>query len=94
MEARRARPQRRALDGLITHPARRLILSRRPASRAVELPPLIEDFGAEKTAEEIRACADLMLQPYDDVPVRSFVLALARRNAQECLRDGRCAELV
>jgi hypothetical protein len=58
------------------------------------LPSLIEDFGAEKPAEEIRACADLMLQPFDDAPVRSFVLTLARRNAHECLREGRCADLV
>jgi arsenate reductase (thioredoxin) len=58
------------------------------------LPSLIEDFGADKPAEEIRACADLMLQPFDDAPVRSFVLTLARRNAQECLREGRCADLV
>jgi hypothetical protein len=58
------------------------------------LPSLIEDFGAERPAEEIRACADLMLQPFDDAPVRSFVLTLARRNAQECLREGRCADLV
>ena len=58
------------------------------------LPSLIEDFGAEKPAEEIRACADLMLRPFDDAPVRSFVLSLARRNAQECLREGRCADLV
>jgi arsenate reductase (thioredoxin) len=58
------------------------------------LPSLIEDFGTEKPAEEIRACADLMLQPYDGAPVRSFVLTLARRNAQECLREGGCADLV
>jgi len=55
------------------------------------LPSLIEEFGNEKPAEEIRVCADLMLQPYSDAPVRSFVLTLARRNAQECLREGRCA---
>jgi hypothetical protein len=57
------------------------------------LPSLIDDFGEEKPAEEIRACADLMLRPFDDAPVRSFVLTLARRNAQECLREGRCAQL-
>jgi len=58
------------------------------------LPSLVEEFGEEKSGEEIRACGDLMLEPYDDVPVRSFVLTLARRNAQECLREGRCATLV
>jgi arsenate reductase (thioredoxin) len=55
------------------------------------LPSLVEEFGEERSGEEIRACVDLMLEPYDDVPVRSFVLTLARRNAQECLREGRCA---
>jgi len=58
------------------------------------LPSLVDEFGAEKSGEEIRACVDLMLEPYDDVPVRSFVLTLARRNAQECLREGRCAAVV
>jgi protein-tyrosine-phosphatase len=58
------------------------------------LPSLVEEFGEEKSGEEIRACVDLMLEPYDDVPVRSFVLTLARRNAQECLREGRCGALV
>ena len=58
------------------------------------LPSLVEEFGDETSGEEIRACVDLMLEPYDDVPVRSFVLTLARRNAQECLREGRCGALV
>ncbi len=58
------------------------------------LPSLVEEFAGEKSAEEIRACADLMLSAYDEVPVRSFVLTLTRRNAQECLREGRCAALV
>jgi arsenate reductase len=57
------------------------------------LPSLVEEFGAEKSPEEIRACADLMLQPYDDAPVRSFVLTLAARNTRECLREGNCATL-
>jgi arsenate reductase (thioredoxin) len=57
------------------------------------LPSLVEQFGEDTPAEEIRACADLMLRPYDDAPVRSFVLTLARRNAEECLREGRCATL-
>jgi arsenate reductase len=58
------------------------------------LPSLVEEFGAATPAEEIRACAELMLEPYADAPVRSFVLTLARRNARECLREGRCAALV
>jgi hypothetical protein len=58
------------------------------------IPSLVEDFGSDKPAEEIRACADLVLSDYSDVPVRSFVLTLARRRARECLLDGRCARLV
>jgi arsenate reductase (thioredoxin) len=58
------------------------------------LPSLVEEFGDEKPAEEIRACVDQMLAPYDAVPVRSFVLTLARRDARDCLREGRCAERV
>jgi len=54
------------------------------------LPPLVEEFGEVTPAETIRACADRMLRPYNDVPVRSFVLTLATRDARECLREGRC----
>jgi len=58
------------------------------------IPSLVDEFGGEKPAEEIRACADAVLAEFADVPVRSFVLALAQRRARECLRDGSCAELV
>jgi arsenate reductase (thioredoxin) len=58
------------------------------------IPSLLDEFGDEKPAEEIRACADAVLAGFADVPVRSFVLALAQRRARECLRDGSCAELV
>jgi arsenate reductase (thioredoxin) len=58
------------------------------------IPSLVEEFGDEKPAEEIRACADMVLSDYSDVPVRSFVLTLAHRRARECLRDGSCAGLV
>jgi arsenate reductase len=58
------------------------------------IPSLVEEFGAEKPAAEIRACADLVLSDYADVPVRSFVLTLAHRKARECLEDGSCASLV
>ncbi len=58
------------------------------------IPSLVEEFGDEKPAEEIRACADSVLGDYADVPVRSFVLTLAHRRARECLRDGSCASLV
>jgi arsenate reductase (thioredoxin) len=58
------------------------------------IPSLVEEFGEEKPAEEIRACADHVLGDYMDVPVRSYVLTLAHRHARECLRDGSCASLV
>jgi arsenate reductase len=54
------------------------------------LPQLVAEFGGEKPADEIRACADLMLADYDDAPVRSFVLTLAARAARDCLREGGC----
>jgi arsenate reductase (thioredoxin) len=58
------------------------------------IPSLAEEFGADKTAEEIRACADMILTEFDEVPVRSFVLAIAHRQTRECLRENRCAALV
>jgi hypothetical protein len=58
------------------------------------IPSLVEEFGHEKPAEEIRACADAVLADFADVPVRSFVLTLAHRRARECLRDGTCTPLV
>jgi arsenate reductase (thioredoxin) len=58
------------------------------------IPSLVEEFGDEKPAEEIRTCADAVLAEFADVPVRSFVLTLAHRRARECLRDGSCAALV
>jgi hypothetical protein len=56
------------------------------------IPSLVEEFGDEKPAEEIRACGDVVLAEFADV--RSFVLTLAQRRARECLRDGSCASLV
>jgi arsenate reductase (thioredoxin) len=58
------------------------------------LPSLAEEFEGEKTPEEIRACADLILAEFDEVPVRSFVLTLAHRRTRDCLRENRCAALV
>ena len=57
------------------------------------LPSLVKEFGAAKTGEEIRACADAILNEYDDVPVRSFVLTLAERRIRECPREPECALL-
>jgi hypothetical protein len=57
------------------------------------LPSLVEEFDGVRTPEEIRACTDAILERYDDVPVRSFVLTLARRTAAECLRADVCDAL-
>jgi hypothetical protein len=57
------------------------------------LPNLAAEFGETKTGEEIRACADAILNDYDGVPVRSFVLTLAERRIRECLREPECAAL-
>ena len=69
-----------------------------PAGLSLEETRPIRDLLEEKVRdlvevrlEAIRHCADLMLQPYDDATVRSYVLALATKNARECLREGRCA---
>jgi hypothetical protein len=46
-----------------------------------------------KTGDEIRACADAILDEYDDAPVRSFVLTLAERRIRDCLSEEKCAVL-
>jgi arsenate reductase (thioredoxin) len=58
------------------------------------LPPLVEEFEGEKTPEEIRGCADAVLNEFDEAPVRSFVLTLAHRRTRECLREPECALLM
>jgi len=57
------------------------------------LPTLIREFNGLRSPEEIRACADAVLSHYDDVPIRSHVLALAQRRTRECLRAENCYEL-
>jgi arsenate reductase len=57
------------------------------------LPSLAEEFEGMRSDAEIRACADAILDGYDDVPVRSFVMTLAERRTRECLRAERCDAL-
>jgi arsenate reductase (thioredoxin) len=57
------------------------------------LPSLAADFAETKTGDEIRACADKILDEYDDAPVRSFVLTLAERRIRDCLGEEKCAVL-
>jgi lipoate-protein ligase A len=51
------------------------------------VPGLVDEFGGQLTDEEIRKIADEILDTYDDVPVRSFVMTLANRKAREILRE-------
>ena len=57
------------------------------------LAPLVEEFAAQHSAEEIRGCADAILDRYDDAPVRSYTTILATRQARECLREDTCDAL-
>jgi protein-tyrosine-phosphatase len=50
------------------------------------LPSLVEEFGEQRSAAEIRTVADAALAEYRDVPVRSFVMSLAHRTARQQLR--------
>jgi arsenate reductase len=54
------------------------------------LPKLAAEFEGIRSAGEIRACADAILDRYDDVPVRSMVMTLAERKARDCLRAEHC----
>jgi arsenate reductase len=51
------------------------------------VPGLVREFGARLTDEEIRRIADEILDTYDDVPVRSFVMTLANRRARALLKE-------
>jgi putative phosphoesterase len=51
------------------------------------VPGLVDEFGGELTDEEIRQIADEMLDTYDEVPVRSFVMTLANRKARAILKE-------
>jgi len=54
------------------------------------LPTLVEEFEGRRSPEQIRACADAILDRYDEVPVRSHILALANRAARDCLAREHC----
>jgi hypothetical protein len=45
---------------------------------------LVSEFGQAKTGDEIRACADVILNDFDDVSVRSCVITLAERRIRDC----------
>jgi arsenate reductase (thioredoxin) len=54
------------------------------------LPNLVEEFADTKPAEEIRACADAVLQGFEGARVRTHILTLAHRQTRECLRQETC----
>jgi arsenate reductase len=54
------------------------------------LPPLIEEFGTNRSPELIRSCTDRILDDYDHVPIRSHVFSLAHRRTRECLYKETC----
>lgn len=51
------------------------------------VPGLVSEFGDTLTDEEIRQIADEILEGYEEVPVRSFVMTLANRRAREILKE-------
>jgi arsenate reductase len=51
------------------------------------VPGLVDEFGGRLTDEEIRAIADEILDTYDEVPIRSFVMTLANRRARQILKE-------
>jgi arsenate reductase (thioredoxin) len=51
------------------------------------VPPLVDEFGGRLSDEEIRRIADEILDGYDEVPVRSFVMTLANRKARQLLKE-------
>jgi arsenate reductase len=50
------------------------------------VPGLVREFGDRLEDEEIRGIADEILDQYEEVPVRSFVMTLANRRAREILK--------
>ena len=54
------------------------------------LPDLVTEFDGVRTPEQIRSCADAILDEYQEAPVRSFVMTVAHRRTRECLRKDTC----
>src|SRR5919106_2693658 len=51
------------------------------------VPGLVTEFGEQLSDDEIRRIADEILDSYEEVPVRSFVMTLANRRAREILKE-------
>jgi arsenate reductase len=54
------------------------------------LPDLVAEFAERHPPAVIRGCADRVLDEYDDVPVRSYILTLAHKRTRDCLRQEHC----
>jgi arsenate reductase (thioredoxin) len=55
------------------------------------VPGLVDEFGDRLSDEEIRQITDEILDSYEEVPVRSFVMTLANRRAREILKQRSAA---
>jgi arsenate reductase (thioredoxin) len=55
------------------------------------VPGLVNEFGGSLEDQEIRAIADEILDSYEEVPLRSFVMTLANRRAREILKERTAA---
>jgi arsenate reductase (thioredoxin) len=51
------------------------------------VPGLVDEFGERLSDEEIRRIADEILDTYEEVPIRSFVMTLAYRRARQILKE-------
>ena len=90
----------RAIRDLVERQVRELVVENLAAIRSDRtahelrltqlLPDLAEEFEGRRSAEDIRACADAVLDDYDEAPLRSFVLTLAHRRTRACLRAETC----
>jgi arsenate reductase (thioredoxin) len=54
------------------------------------LPLLADEFADRKPAEEIRACADAVLEGFAGATVRTHIMTLAQRQTRDCLRRDTC----
>jgi arsenate reductase len=55
------------------------------------VPGLVDEFGDTLDGEAIRGIANEILDTYEEVPIRSFVMTLAHRRAREILKERRTA---
>jgi hypothetical protein len=55
------------------------------------VPGLVDEFGGKLSDEEIRQIANEILDSYEEVPVRSFVMTLANRRCREMLKERSAA---